>query len=438
MASMYPQNLTYLCRRLNGFSKQCVRLQSLNASSASNGQVVQVDMPINSLVALDTLTMHFKGSTKSSAGGAACFSRGIETIIQKIDVDINGISVSASCNHYNQLWSIVSDLTVGQDATTRRKVLQNASDQASPTADVTNQPFTIQNFLGFIGSVTPQILDTNLLGMVRIRLQLAGPECLILKPGTTSATFTLDDIYFSVDVMSIDDGVFHVLHQRFLEKNNVYQLPFKNWYSFSSVGGLSQSTKFSLSTQSLNRVFACFVPGQAYALAASTGATLDPHAKASSHFKRIGNAGDIVYGDGTNSQTIKYALQNYQFNINGTAYPNFRPSAESAFSLLNNSIHTSQDALGGPYAGLSGLTQWNQSFWVAGHELAHGDPGFISGLNTIGNICQGTFDTQGSITAGATTGTGGAHPGPSLTCIVFVETSAILEVGPNRQISVVF
>lgn len=432
----YPKNLSYIVKRLSGFSKQNFKLQTLNQTSASPGQIISLDLPSNSLVDLSTLTMFMKASTTTTAG-VAVLPRNAECLIQRVEIECNGQLVSAGFDNYNQLWQIICDISLGEDATNRRKVLQNGGDVATPNTNETNKQLCIMNWLGFLGSCRPQILDTSLIGNVRIRIHLAGSNILVKSTAAAGESYNLSDIFFTVDCIDISDGIYHQLHEKYLMQGGIYEIPFKNYLSFNSVGGLSQSTKFSLSTQSLNRVFACFTPGANYIVGgAADSASHDPNSMTSSYFTRIGNAGEVTYGTATNNQKVTYTLNDYQFSVNNTLFPNTRPSADQAYAHMLNSINLSQDTLGGGYKGLDSLAKWNRSFWVAVQEFEHGDSEFISGIDTRGNIAQCHFNSVGSISMGAKTGTGHGPDG-NLVCHVFAECSSVLRVGAGKQIELV-
>ena len=82
----YPRNLSYVVRRLSGYSRNTFRLSTLNQNSASNGNILTVDLPSNALVDLSTLTMFFTGTTTTTAGFAN-FSRNIESCIERVEVE---------------------------------------------------------------------------------------------------------------------------------------------------------------------------------------------------------------------------------------------------------------------------------------------------------------------------------------------------------------
>jgi hypothetical protein len=433
----YPRNLSYIVKRLSGYSKNTFKLQTLNQSSASAGQIITVDLPSNALVDLSSLSWHFKGTTTASA--AECtFPRGIETIIERLEIEINGQVIGSGCSYYNQLWSIISDISMGQDVKNRRSVMQNGGGiNLGNLMPVTKRPFCIQNWLGFIGSAKPEILDTSILGNVRIRITLASPQILVMANNCTNPSYQLDDMYFSVDTIDLSDGVFHALHAQHLQNGGTYEIPFKNYLSYSSSGSLSQSTKFSLSSQSLNRVWATFVPGSNYILGGqATSHYIDTNSETSPYFTRIGNGGIIRYGTSVNNTSVTYKLDNWQFNVNNVYFPNWRPSAEEAFPLLLNSMNVSQDVLGGCTPGLNSLDRWNDSFWVASQEFEHGSDDYISGIDTRGSTAQCFFETSGSVTPGAKSGDGHG-PGGNLTCLVFCETTSVLRVGAGKMLELI-
>jgi hypothetical protein len=251
-----------------------------------------------------------------------------------------------------------------------------------------------------------------------------------------------------VDTIDINDGMFHAIHDQFLAGGGVYEMPFNNYLSFSSTGGLSQTTKFSLSSQSLNWVWATFFPGAAYAinsvngLTGAAGAYQDPISVTSPYFSRIcgGSSGQIVsYGTAANSTPITYTTTGYQLSINNVFYPNWQPSPEQAYALMLNSYGMSQDTLGGGNPLNISLATWTSSFWLAEQKFDHGSDGvtLISGIDTRGSTAQCYFQSIGTVSVGANTGTGGINPGTSLTCMFFAQTTSTLRIGSGRQIELI-
>jgi hypothetical protein len=266
---------------------------------------------------------------------------------------------------------------------------------------------------------------------------MASNSVLIAQGAATAYSYTLSNIYFTCDTASIDDGQFNEIHQMYLAQGGVYEYVFRQWLSFSSVPtSLSQTTNFSLAAQSLNRVLATFVLGGTAGLG-STADYYDPITYNSPYFTRFA-VGSLTINGGSTPTTFN--LTNWQFNIAGVYHPTYQADPYSAFALDMNSMHLSQDTLGGvtPYmvpantalsATVNPWTYFAQNFWVAMVELEEGtDNSYISGLDTRGNVSQGWFTTT------AATGTGAIA---SPTCLVFCEVTSSLLVGAGRQIQLV-
>ena len=406
----YPRNLSYVCRHLSSYSRQNYRLQAVSNDSATASSIITVDLPNNSLVDLSTLIMYFNGSTAANATKFASFPKNICGILDRIECECNGQLISTGCSSINQLYNLLYDIHTSQDFKNKRSVLQNGGDQVVPTANVTNQPFIINNFLGFVGSVSPNIIDTSLLGNVRIRFTLATPAVLIQSEPGIGASYSLSQIMFSVDRIDLDP-MFYDIHNRYLQSGQTYEMPFNNWLSFSTTctGSLVGSTKFSLSTQSLNHLYGMYVYGNQLS-------TFDTITKNSSFFTRL--------SDG---------LTSTQWNVNGLYYPNWLATPAQSFALLTSSMGENYSTVGGLEPNLNSLARWLSSFWVSSMRLDHGGDGvtLVSGVDTRGNTASCYFQSNGGVWNNGTVTTA------NVMALVFAQTTSSLIVGAGRQISVV-
>lgn len=448
--SGYPRNLSYFVRKLANYSRNTYRLQTLNTSTAGPSQIITVDLPNNALVDLSTLTWYFEGSTTTSTNSCV-FARNIETIIDRVEIEVNGQLISPGCNNYSHLFQILADTTMGEDCTNRRGLLQNGLNVNVPPdngGNQTNVPFTICNWLGFLGSAQPSVLDTNLLGNVRIRITLAPTSVLVSSANAATGTnYSLGNMFFSVDCISIDDGVYYALHDQFLSKGGVYEIPFNNFFSFSQpiTASGDGAVKFSLSTQSLNHLWATFAYGGAAPQVADVpGFSFIP----------LSNLPvPVPTGSATGAGTSRYFLRSslgsnltYQFNINNQYIPNYRPNANLAYQLMMNSYNLSQDTLGGVNKNIGSLDLWRRKYWVASCALDHptaSDERYISGVNTLGNVASGFFEYQNANLTNhqlAHIGNGGvtaSNLSDNATALIFAQTSPVLQVAAGRQISIV-
>lgn len=213
--------------------------------------------------------MWFSASTGSAA---TALGRNIETIIQRLDVSINGVQVQ-TIDQYGRVFDIVESLTGSGDYRTKRAFLSNSNplaigggDYVAAAAD--RRRFCINNWLGFLNSTQPSILDTSMLGNVRLTITLDSGR--VLRSGAAPAvarSLTIDEIYFTVETIDIQDGIFGELHRKYLESGNVYEIPFTGYYTYTAN---TSNVKFNLSTQSLDAVYGTFVPAADPAAADAT------------------------------------------------------------------------------------------------------------------------------------------------------------------------
>lgn len=404
---MYPKSLQYYVNRISNYSRNTYRLSTLNQDTAGPLNVITVSLPNNSVVDLTTLTMFCLGTTITTAGNAV-FPRNFDaSMIESMQLTIGGALVSSIPMNYGHVLNTILDLTTGEDTRNRRAVLQNASDAAAPTANNVLSQFAIANWLGFLGSARPQYIDTGLLGNVELRLTLASTNVLVAStsPAATGINYSLSNIFFTIDAISLDDGVFYNAMQSYLAKNGVYEVPWKEWRVFTS-GSVQQNgtLRFSLSTQALDMVIATFVDNS------GTPNTVNTNIANSSYFRKVGSG-----------------ISGYQYSINNQMYPTFRFSGLQAYQQMINSFNLNTDALGGCHPRLNSTATWLDGFWVAVQRFCHDDEDdgrTIGSIDTRGSVAQCTFEYTGLTNT-------------SVTGLVMCQTSSILRIGQGRQIEVV-
>lgn len=410
----YPKDLKMFVNKLSGYSRNTLKITPYRTNAISGGDIITVDFPNSSMLDLNTLTFHFKGTTTTSAG-VASFPRNIEGIISKLIVEINGQTLN-SCQSLSDLYQIMYNLSQGADFKQKRALYQNSTGGTVVTANTVKQPFKIQHFLGFLGSVKPEVLDTALLGAVRLHITLENANVLV--GGTTGIggavaagpAYQLDDLFFTVDVVSIDDGVYYAAKNSYLANGGIFEMPYDNWYSslFSTGGTYQQSARFSVATQSLDFLCAAFPKYR----------TFGP-----SNIPKI-----------ENSQYFQYdasGVFDYQFLINNVAIPQYRPKLDDAFSLTLNALNLTQDTQGGIDALITDRSIWNSNFWVASARLNDtSEPAerFISGISTAGTNAQIEFNTTADPNWGSQT---------CSNCLLFAKTSSILRVGAGKSLEIV-
>lgn len=293
--------------------------------------------------------------------------------------------------------------------------MQLASDAATPTnstdAGLTAVPIAINHFLGFLSSAQPRYLDTSILGSVRLQIKLASNAVLVAHASAATKTWQLDTIQALCQVVSIDDGSYSQIVQQRLGNGGV-KIPFKYYLTFrGNQGGPGQNLRMSVSSQSVDGVWATFQDGSNY-----TGNGLDTTLRTSKFFtKKATGFTDSV------------------FAVNGVRFPSIPLTSAQIWMENLNIMGLSCDMVGAMDA----------SFVATGGSVgAFRDSCFFhyfkfnvdndestarlgSGLDTRGSASTITWQTTGN-----TSGT--------LIPVVFIECTGIMDVGPNHQVSVVW
>jgi hypothetical protein len=398
---VYCKSLISYLNRVSNVSKNTLKVTPYRTNAVTQSQIIVVDMPNNAMIDLDTLVFHFKGTTDST--DVVEFPRHIESLIAKINVELNGMSIG-SCNHLSDLYNIMYNLTMGMDAYNKRSLYQIHN----PTGEnVVSRPYKINNWLGLVGSIQGRVLDLGVIGSMRLHITLEGTNVLVKSEESTNESYTLDDLYFTVDSVSVDDGVYYAAKAAFLNSGGIIELPFDNYYSsLFSVSSYTQSSRFSVSTNSLDYILACFPRTRSL----STGVGYD------GYFRYAADDGST---DG---------LVDWSFNVNNIQLPQFKALKDDAFCLLENVMGISQTMDGGIDPAIQSRTTWNQKTWCAAvrlNLLTDVDERTISGLSTQGTNSTIAFET---------TGTGSINPNNLL---IFAKSSAVLRVGAGKTLELV-
>jgi hypothetical protein len=222
-------------------------------SAVPSSQIVVVDLPTNALIDLRTFAFHFNfKATATGTGNFAGAPQNIESIIDKVVVEINGRTLNSSANQ-NYVFNALLPLMGGTDLVNKRKIYQNGGTQAAPSAN-TDGRFVISHWLGFLGSVLPDVIDTSALGNVRISIHLANSN--VLTPAVLAASsenYELNDLYFTMNTLAIEDGTYYPLHAQYLASGAVIEMPFDSYYtSLFSANSWDNTVRFSLASQSID------------------------------------------------------------------------------------------------------------------------------------------------------------------------------------------
>ena len=204
LVSSFPRNLAYTLKKLENFTKQTVKVMP-DRTEISFGDVVRFKLPSSAMIDFRTIAIFADVTLPSSVGGADAnyvlhLPRNTSSLIQQLTITCNGVQL-CNINDYNLLFNTLYDLEGADFSQTSKRFLENpdpsvfyksgavavantpidfknALDRNEAGSFETERPIVINNFLGFIGSLSTPVLDLNDTGDIYIEIRLASPSVL--------------------------------------------------------------------------------------------------------------------------------------------------------------------------------------------------------------------------------------------------------------------
>lgn len=293
MAS-YPDNLLYYVKKLQGYSRNNVKVLPLTTTKANFGDTVTFRLPTNSLIDLSSWAVHGDLTIKGlDAKAHVRVGRDTASFIRTMQVQIGGQTIQ-NLDHYNVVWQALKQLTQSPAASACNSYLEwdrpftcAGPEQTATTAELTaanrmvnlgqpavkddnnGLPFVIRNWLGFMAS-SPAILDTSLTGEIVISLTLdtdarnfaQGTDTVQKVTGGTDTNHTaafdtqnsfLEKLHSTIDVINIADGVYEMVARQALDSGMLIEIPVPNYYTFGdSAESFQFTSRFTIGCQSLD------------------------------------------------------------------------------------------------------------------------------------------------------------------------------------------
>jgi hypothetical protein len=378
-----------------------------NTTFKPNQQIViELQQGLNDL---STLSLHGKARTT----GAGNFLPPAELLIDSVSIEVGGVSVQNGFTNYGDLFNIFRNLQM-EDKRNFRKVLQLEDryvDSGTGTTDslVGGTPFSVWNWLGFLGSV--KVLDTTLLPPVKIYIRLAPSAVVTKHSGSANAPdYELTDVRANIDLLDISDGVYYnMISQRLAQAP--LEIVFDNFQTVTGgLGAVTQSTRWSTSSDCLEAIIATFKT------ATPNSSAYESVTKLSEYFTR-------------GTKDTGAVISKSHFKVNGIPYPSIPCETDfgEVFADTAHSLGLSQDTLGATDPAISSLKNFNEKFFVHAHTFSYPDAEDshrLCGLSGRTNMLLGTWETEG-------TGSNQLQP------IMWLKSKSILRVGAGRMVEVV-
>ena len=476
ITNSYPTSLSYRIKSLAGnMSRIGVKMTPDRTTGISPNDTISVKLPSSSIVDLKTFNFFYQFTT-SGTTGTFLHPRYSSSIIERVSLIIGGNTIDIVSN-YNHIYNTLMDLEGSSfDQLSKRNVceffdpsLKYTAADPSSAADVaivganwlatgTSAPSKIDgcisHWIGFLNSSVPGCLDTSDLGDVFIQFQFATPYIL---PSTINATaqtlagasFTLDNVFATCDVVSFADNEYYNLKSSKLNSSGLnigfYSYLSSRFASVTKSAGINVS--WNVSANSLDQIICTLAKTDQNSVwkpmivygSNDAGATVynmsqivaDPLGKVNNTGTiRTDVAGDCFMnswyfmrpGQGLKESRISINNRpiNYGFLTPKEVYlETLKALGYNAIDLgtngINCGIFSLQHFLKYYFAHITDLTiQDNRDFW-------------ISGLNSLGSTLTITWEANFS----------GASNSQLCVPIMYARCSKILKVERGRNISVI-
>ena len=453
----YNPQLMYFLDRMEGFSTNYFRLEPSGSTNSGPNSITRINLPSNALLNTRSFKLHFLASIAGTSVGGR-LPADISTLVERVEISAGGVQLSQGTNFYNTLVNAKAAIMGSRcDSVTGHSELvrQNRFDGIVPAiADAeganeiyagTGTPHVIDKWEGFLGTCEPKILDASILPDLVVSIYWASNSVLAsCKAANTHALFEvvpdgnlekavyeIKNIHATIEAVGMADSVYDHLTQSTIASIGYIEVPFKQYFSFSNTH--SGASRFSVAAQSLDRIWTAWRKADYDTLGApqpvkgySTAAGLAAAATSAVSLSAYGGA----HGTGAVEKYItkfqKFSepgaadALKYQFQLNGSYYPQYPAGTEDMYQVTKNSL---------PLPVKYGLTkeQLRDSSFVQCIRLNlpnSEDSRTMSGLDTRSVSLSGYVNTTGVLTAN-----------PNL--MIFCECTSSVRIGAGRQLEVV-
>lgn len=435
-----------LSSKISGYARNRFRLETVSADTGKAGKIITVNLIENAIIDLRSWKMHMDVKTNSkTVNGKTVYGRLSDgsSLISRMELYLNGIQIQQGCADYNRLCKV---LKIGGSSRDKDGSLNRALSKGSieMTDAVEEVSVVISEWKGFMGSAT-RYLDTALLGSLQIRLTLANNDVLVPKSAGVGIAGDLDtvdartaasqleyecsNIFFTLDTIQVDPIYSEMLKTRLAQEQSI-DIPYKEYYTFSlsNITGPSHTTRFSLSSGSIDRLFGTFLDTNH--MTVGVKGHLLPNASLTD--SSVANAFRFMSYD---SSSTKAGSLKYVWNINNVQHPQYQASVLDALydvAYCEDKIHP--DSQGNM---ITSLQSFNAGQFVIPLVLNHpGEPVYVrSGLDSRGINTQMSLHLQGMVPP---TADDDKQTTNSFSSFIVAETTAVLSIGLGRAASISF
>ena len=297
----YPKNLAFNLRKLDaGFAKSKCKILPDTTTASANG-IVRFRLSGNSIYDFRSLVLYMTGATSGTsttpAGLFLHFPRYASSLIKNISITANN-TVLCSINEYGTLYNALMDMeggdysqsskrctelfdptirytsatgtSINENKITAGRLLDTADAGANSNDSGVNM--CINNFLGFLNSLSTPCIDLTDIGDIYINIQFENSSVLwhsnfpastgvASVPSFTSPNFTLSNIFMTIDKISFQSPEYYNLKtEKLLEDGGLTLAYYDYFLCAGSVATKSSgvSMNFNVNSASLDQCIATF------------------------------------------------------------------------------------------------------------------------------------------------------------------------------------
>ena len=288
IAPVFPRNLAYNIRMLQGHSKTCVKLTP-DRTAVRNGESFRCKLPANTLIDLRSLCLYAKGTCEKTSGNSVHFPRNTSSLIKTLSIYFNGTLIERIDN-YNILKNRLDDLSCGGDQISKRALenydpsvaylVANDHTAAAPKVqtddnapDDTNKKLVVNSWIGFLASSNVEVIDSNDIGVIEIECEMANENILWASSNatatgstaaditTTGAKWKLDDVHFTINKIVFNDPLYYNMKASKLLSSGL-QIAYQTFIASKGAGVTKSnvSVNATINTTSLDQLICCYSP----------------------------------------------------------------------------------------------------------------------------------------------------------------------------------
>ena len=289
----FPKNLSYTLKQLSNFTKQTVKVMP-DRVNPGFGEVSRFKLPASAMIDFRTIsifadvTLYSAATMAAGATYALHLPRNTASLIQQITITCNGVQL-CNINDYNLLFNTLYDVEGADISQTSKRFLENADpsvyyyqgtsavantpvgainaqDGTLATNSETARPIVINNFLGFLGSLSTPVLDLNDTGDVYIEIRWANTSVLWGTANTTAPTYTnttgcaFNNLRMTCAKINFESSEYYDLKSQKLLSDGLLVGYYDYWTSrgTSVAKSAGVNMNFNVATNSLDQCIATF------------------------------------------------------------------------------------------------------------------------------------------------------------------------------------